>query len=214
MLNNKKIIMILIVGLLVLVLIYYNQNIQQSAALNTETNLNLLAAESLEESSSVKDKNTQIVVHLAGAVKNAGVYKLNQSDRLVDLIRAAGGLKENADLEKVNLAEKLYDGQKLSIPKLMDKSNQKNNLMDSDFQTSEGIFSNNFSGSSDGDLININQADQDQLEKLSGIGPSKAAAIIKYREQNSYFSQKNDLLKVSGIGEKTLEKIEAEFVLQ
>ena len=217
MFNNKKSILILITGLLILTLLYYNQNIQQSSALNSESNLTLMeteiGTESLSGNSRAKDDNIQIVVHLAGAVKNAGVYRLYKSDRLVDLIRAAGGLKENADLKQINLAENLYDGQKLTIPEII-KNNKQRNIQLSDSQKIGETMINNYSSSSNSNLININQADQNELEKLSGIGPSKAAAIIKYREQNNYFNQKEDLLKISGIGEKTLQNIKEEIVLQ
>ncbi|TDO85456.1 competence protein ComEA [Halanaerobium saccharolyticum] len=219
MFKNKRVIFILVVGLLLLCFRYYNQNIQQSTTLNPEANLNLLEAGSVAEKNVEKENNVQIVVHLAGAVKNAGVYKLNKNDRLVDLIRAAGGLMENADLKQINLAERLYDGQKLNIPEISKNNQQEINQIQGDFkfsdsQNKDNFLLNKYSTSSDSDLININQADQSQLEKLSGIGPSKAAAIIKYREQNSYFSRKEDLLKVSGIGEKTLENIKDEIVLQ
>jgi competence protein ComEA len=219
MFKNKKVIFISVIGLLLLYLLYYNQSIQPSPVLNTEANLNLLEIGNAAEKTVEKENDIQIIVHLAGAVKNAGVYKLNKNDRLVDLIKAAGGLKENADLQQINLAERLYDGQKINIPKIANNNQRKVNYIQgssgfSDSRNKKSILINKYSSSSDSDLININQADQSQLENLSGIGPSKAAAIIKFREQNSYFSQKEDLLKISGIGEKTLENIKDEIVLQ
>ena len=215
--KNSKIIGFSIVALLLLSLSYYSQNIDQGRVLNSEHNLSLLdkggAVENLNLNSKEKEEN-QIVVHLAGAVKNAGVYKLNKSDRLVDLIKAAGGLKKKADLNQINLAEKLYDGQKLTIPVLITNMDQKSNSEVFSFPKDERNLINNYSSTSSNNLVNINQADQSDLEKLSGIGPAKAAAIIKYRKENSYFSKKNDLLKISGIGEKTLENIRDEIVLQ
>lgn len=213
MLKNNKKVFLIITFLGILILLYYNQNIQQNIALESENSLNLLELENSREQSTAEDSDAQIIVHLAGAVKNAGVYKLNKSDRLVDLIRAAGGLRENADLEKINLAEQLYDGQKFTIPEVLKNREQENNSFLLSQKSEETIIENHFTASSN-DLININQAGQSELEKLSGIGSAKAAAIIKYREQNSYFSKKSDLLKISGIGEKTLENIENEIVLQ
>ena len=212
MIINKKIVFALLIVLLFLITAHYNQNIHENYALDAENDLSLLETEK-EAESDFDEQELQIIVHLAGAVKNAGVYKLNKSDRLVDLIKAAGGLKENADLERTNLAEKLYDGQKLIIPEIR-KSNIKNKVKElSNSQSEQQKIFNNYSVSNESTLININQAGQNELEKLSGIGPSKAAAIIKYREQNDYFTQKDDLLKVSGIGEKTLENIKDEIVL-
>ena len=191
--KNGKIIIFLIVAVLLLGLSYYSQKIDYGRGLNSENNLSLLnegtAVENLDFNSKDEKDEDQIVVHLAGAVKNAGVYKLNKSDRLVDLIKAAGGLKENADLNQINLAEKLYDGQKFTIPLLIRDIDQNNNLEISAFTKSENNLVNNYSSSSSSNLVNINQADQSDLEKLSGIGPAKAAAIIKYREENSYFLQ-------------------------
>jgi len=214
--KNRKIIIFIIIGLM-LAFSYYSQNLDKSRDLNSQADFNLLetgaAAENFSLNSEAEENDLKIVVHLAGAVKNPGVYKLNKSDRLVDLIRAAGGLEENADIKLINLAERLYDGQKLIIPELI--KNIAQNTNDDSLLKKRGENSiNNFSSSSSSNLININQADQSDLEKLSGIGPAKAAAIIKYREENNYFSKKNDLLKISGIGEKTLENIQDEIVLQ
>lgn len=195
----------------ILILAHYNQNIQQNNALNSE--LNILEARKKDVDQNKEEAGNKIIVHLSGAVQNAGVYRLNESDRLVDLIKAAGGLKENADLTKINLAEKLYDGQKLIIPDLKNNNDlfkkHSNNL-----KQDQGVLNNNYSSSAADEFININQADQSELEKLSGIGPSKAAAIIKYREENSRFNKKEELLEISGIGEKTLENIEDEIVLR
>ncbi|MFW6230163.1 MAG: helix-hairpin-helix domain-containing protein [Halanaerobium sp.] len=209
--NQKSII--IIIAVLLLIFFYYNQNLKQVSTVSSENNLNNLELNRMNDNLKNKEKDKTIVVHLAGAVKRPGVYKLNQSDRLVDLIKAAGGLKENADLNQINLAEKLYDGQKLVIIENYKNSSQKT-LNNSTADNFEEIEPDSHNLSNDNSLININQADQEQLETLSGIGPSKAAAIIKYREENSYFSNKEDLLNVSGIGEKTLENIRDEIVLQ
>ncbi|MGM0498659.1 MAG: helix-hairpin-helix domain-containing protein [Bacillota bacterium] len=209
---NTKNILILVIILLLLFLSYYNQEKQNEEILNAGSNLNSLESEKLEHKSA-EDNIIEIIVHLSGGVKNPGVYKLNKNDRLINLIEAAGGLKKQADLEQINLAEKLYDGQKVIIPLIIEKNIEVNSSVQSGLQDSTEIL-NNYSSSSNNQLININQADQAELETLSGIGPSKAAAIIKYREQNSFFMEKKDLLNVSGIGEKTLENIEDEIIIK
>jgi competence protein ComEA len=213
MFKNKKGIFILFSAVLFLAFSYYNQDSDQISKLNSENKLNILEAADLQNNSSVKEAKEIIVVHLAGAVKNAGVYKLDKNDRLVDLIKAAGGLKDNADLTQINLAEKLYDGQKFTVAEIK-KTEDKTTLINLKAKNSKERIDRNFNSSDNSSFININQADQSQLEKLSGIGASKAAAIIKYREEKSYFSEKEDLLKISGIGEKTLENIRDEIVLQ
>lgn len=203
--GNNKIFIIIIIGVLLFVF-YYNQNTQQNQLLKSSPMLNSI--ETNNSSLRTEKSEDMIIIHLAGAVKEPGVYKLREADRLVDLIKAAGGLKENADLKKINLAKKIYDGQKLIIPALNDQKNILKNRKE------DQILSNDYMLSSQSDLININQAVQKEIEKLSGIGPSKAAAIVKYRVKNGYFEQKKDLLNVSGIGEKTLEKIKDEIVVR
>ena len=212
MFRNKKIIFIFLTALL-LVLGYYNQEGEKVTDLASKNNLEILETGNFQQNISAETADESIVVHLAGAVKNAGVYKLDKNDRLVDLIKAAGGLTENADLTQINLAEKLYDGQKLIVA---DKSKNKDlkKFSNSSLKSTEEIVTGSYTISNNSSLLNINQANQSQLEELSGIGPSKAAAIIKYRDENSYFSSKEDLLKISGIGEKTLENIRDEIVLQ
>ncbi|PUU92172.1 helix-hairpin-helix domain-containing protein [Halanaerobium sp.] len=212
MYRNKKLIFVFLAALL-LVFGYYTQEGEKVTELDSKNNLQVLETGSFPQNASTEPADKSIVVHLAGAVKNAGVYKLDKNDRLVDLIKAAGGLTENADLTKLNLAEKLFDGQKLIVAD-KSKNNEFKKIGNSNIESTEEIVIGNYSNSKHSSLININQASQSQLEELSGIGPSKAAAIIKYRDENSYFSSKEDLLKISGIGEKTLENIRNEIVLQ
>ncbi|MFW6280541.1 MAG: helix-hairpin-helix domain-containing protein [Halanaerobium sp.] len=209
--NNSKSIFILIVFLSLAFLFYYNQDVKQNEVLNSNSDLNLLAN---NNSSNTEKKETEIIVHLSGAVKNAGVYKLRENDRLVDLIKAAGGLNKNADLAQINLAESLFDGQKLVIPEIIDIDQSSVNLDKSNIEAESQLLTNTYVADSDSNIVNINQAPQSELEKLSGIGPAKAAAVIKYREENGIFKKKEDLLEVSGIGEKTLENIRDEIALR
>lgn len=209
--NSSKSVYILIVLLGFAFLFYYNQDLKQNEVLNSNSDLNLLAN---NKSSNTEKSETEIIVHLSGAVKNAGVYKLREKDRLVDLIKAAGGLKENADLAQINLAESLFDGQKLVIPELIDIDQSSVNLNKSNIEAEGQLLNNTYTADTDSNIVNINQASQRELEKLNGIGPAKAAAIIKYRDENGIFKKKEELLEVSGIGEKTLENIRDEIALR
>jgi competence protein ComEA len=145
-----------------------------------------------------------IIIHLSGAVARAGVYQIAQDDRLIDLIKAAGGLNDNADLRNVNLAASLLDGQKIIIPS---KNETKEDI--EFIEQNEDYYINSQSG-----LVNINIANLNQLTKLNGIGQSKAQAIIKYREKNGLFKNKESLINVAGIGEKTLENIRDEISIR
>ena len=125
-----------------------------------------------------------LFVHIVGEVKAPGMYQLPLGARLVDAVFAAGGLTQDADNSSVNLARELADGEQVIVFKVGE-------------QGAEGT-------SSQGGLISINRAGDKQLEELPGIGPALAGRIIAWREANGGFKSKNDLLKVSGIGESIL----------
>lgn len=167
----------------------------------------------IEESINPVKNNSGIIVHLAGEVKNPGVYKLKEGDRLVDLLKTAGGLTDKADLELVNLAASLLDGQKIIIPNINERRENNDNLVaDQKLIGFDNI--DFFSEENNSSLININRADINELVNLSGIGEAKARAIISYREENGHFQTKEDLINISGIGEKTLENIRDEISLR
>lgn len=206
--KNKSKTIIIVVVIMALVFIAYSQkNLKNESDFKSLNDLSL--KESSIASKSNNKKETKVIVHLSGAVKNPGVYKLTENDRLIDLIKAAGGLTTKADLDQINLAEKLFDGQKLKIPSLL-KLKETSNL-----KAKNKVINQNYSSkNTDSKYLNINRASQAELESLSGIGPAKAATIIKYRSDNGPFAQKKDLLKISGIGPKTLANIEDEIVLR
>lgn len=132
-----------------------------------------------------------IEVHVAGAVVQSGVYLLEEGARVYQAVEKAGGALGDADLERINLAQPLYDGQQVIVPRQLQEGSP-----------AEGAGPLSLEGK-----VNINTATQSQLETLPGIGLVKARSIIKYRQENGYFSSIEDLTKVNGIGEKTLENI-------
>ena len=157
-----------------------------------------------------------IYVHVAGCVKEPGVYSLSSSARVDDAVKAAGGLKKAADGEAVNLAEPLSDGQQIIIP---EKGNEAIQAAEGVARASQRALSS-FGSSTDSSkgpavdgLVNINTASSEELRTLSGIGEAKAQKIIDYREQNGPFSSVDDLTNVSGIGEKTLESIRSSICI-
>ncbi|WP_246940538.1 helix-hairpin-helix domain-containing protein [Bacillus pinisoli] len=135
-----------------------------------------------------QDVTTSMFVDIKGEVMMPGVYEVDATSRVLDLIKLAGGFTANAEQNAINLAQKLKDEMVIYVPAVGEETS---------LQVSE---------QEDG-LININEADQSELETLPGIGPSKAAAIIAYREENGPFQSIDDLGNVSGIGEKSLEKL-------
>ncbi|MDE7282442.1 MAG: helix-hairpin-helix domain-containing protein [Lachnospiraceae bacterium] len=153
-----------------------------------------------------------IYVHICGAVANPGVYALDAGSRVFEGVEAAGGFSKEACEDYVNQAEILQDGQRLIIPTL-EEAEAVNNA--GTFQeswridalgTEQSAVGEAAVGNTDG-LININTADESVLSSIDGIGAGKAAAIVKYRQENGNFQSVQDIMKVSGIKEGTYEKI-------
>lgn len=134
----------------------------------------------------------EIYVHVAGAVREPGLYRLGAGSRVVDAVAAAGGFSRRADPAGVNLAREVSDGEQLHVPRRGEADESPST-------------SGPASGSSADGRIDINTADPAALETLPRIGPTLAARIIEWREQNGRFTSVDDLLAVPGIGEKLLE---------
>lgn len=135
----------------------------------------------------------EVVVHVAGAVSAPGVYTLPADSRVDDAVRAAGATAD-ADLSQLNLAQKLADGQKITVPAAGEAPAPADNAAPSD-------------SSQSGALININTATQEELETLPSIGEVRAQAILAYREEHGGFRTTDELMEVSGIGEKIFADI-------
>lgn len=150
-----------------------------------------------EESAASASEETaasgEVVVHVAGAVSAPGVYTLPADSRVDDAVRAAGATAD-ADLSQLNLAQKLADGQKITVPAAGETPAPVDNAAPSD-------------SSQSGALININTATQEELETLPSIGEVRAQAIIAYREEHGGFRTTDELMEVSGIGEKIFADI-------
>lgn len=137
-----------------------------------------------------------IFVHVSGNVKNTGVYKLPKGARVHQAIDLAGGPTEEGDLDKLNLAQIIQDGQKITVPSINDE------------QPYQGEHQGNSSGK-----ININTATKEALETLTGIGPAKANAIIDYRLKKGPFVTIEDIQKVPGIGPATFNQIKEQIIV-
>lgn len=177
-------------------------------------------AEKSGQSDPAKKGAPEIVVHVAGAVEKPGVYHLPRGSRVNDALARSGVLPE-ANLDALNLAALLTDGQKVSVPfrpgalpgENAGSSGGPGTLAPA-LPTTGKLFpdvreSNRSSpfAPSGGGLININTASKAELELLPGIGPALAERIIQYREENGYFMSIEDIKNVSGIGEKRFEQL-------
>jgi len=132
---------------------------------------------------------TVIYVHILGQVNVPGLYALHDGDRAVDVVAAAGGLTPSADPAALNLARFLSDGEQIIVPAV-----------------GESIPASTVAGGgASGGKVNINTADEPTLETLPRVGPAMAARILAWRAANGRFTAIEDLMSVSGIGEKTFE---------
>ncbi len=174
-----------------------------------------------ETSSSISSGNKKdiIYVHIEGAVNSPGIKEVQKGTRLFELIEFADGTLDEADLSKINLASILKDEQKVYVPyKIVQSVNGTTNIQDNKINESLSNVSkeNNLTVESVGiysELININMASSEELQKLEGIGPSMAKKIIDYREENGYFSSIEELQNVNGIGEAKYNKIKENITI-
>lgn len=172
----------------------------------------------------------EIYVHVCGAVKAPGVYALPAGSRFYEAVEAAGGFAEDACEDYLNMAALLADGSRLEIPtaaQIAEREQAEKEtaqggretkpaehayyMLAQDADTAHGAGGDaaedgNAGNASDG-LININTADVDELCKLPGIGEGRARAIIEYRQKQGGFQKKEDIMQVSGIGEKMYERM-------
>lgn len=151
----------------------------------------------------------QVHVHVCGAVKKAGVYLLSADSIVEDAIAAAGGVAKGGAVDYLNLAGTVSEGDKIYVPFLKDLEEPYG--MTAQFSAGSAA-GQSLSGSERG-LVNINTADKSELMTLSGIGETRADAIIAYRESEGSFQKIEDIMKVSGIKEGAFEKVKDQITV-
>lgn len=223
-LDNKKKLVLLIIFIIVIILAFIiytlitntyeeipmEEMISESLVLNEEdfTENNSNEYDKQGSNLEIKDEENleKIIVHIVGEVKKEGIVHLNKGSRIIDAIKEAGGETKEADLSKINLAYELQDGQKVYIPNKKEKITEYITMSSGDNLVIEG---NNTSKTNERKEIkvNINTANQDELDTLPGIGPSIAQKKIEYREENGNFTKIEDLQNVKGIGDAKYEEI-------
>lgn len=157
------------------------------------------AAKAVQEATGVT------VVHVDGAVVSPGVFELSvSSPRVRDAVAAAGGLTDEADTSSINLAAAVVDGQKVHVPTAAEAGSPA--VSDAGQRSGQTMSSTSASTSSLGP-VNINVADAEALKTLPGIGEATALAIIEDRKANGPFRSPEDLMRVSGIGEKKFARL-------
>lgn len=162
--------------------------------------------EKLPEKEAVREQT--IFVDVCGAVNAPGVYQLPVGSRIFQAVELAGGFREDAALELVNQAEALNDGQQIRIFTQEEARQQAETgaALDNSQMTNQETDISGENNSSAG-LVNLNRADKSALMTLTGIGETRAEAILAYRETHGGFSAVEELMQVEGIKEKTYEKL-------
>jgi competence protein ComEA len=162
-------------------------------------------ADALLGDSVVAPATTAVIVHVLGAVRRPGIVEVQAGDRVIDAIAAAGGATESADVSRVNLARALTDGEQLYLPAVGEELPPHLAGPTAGTGGAGGVGGGGGAGGSGSSgLLNLNTADSAALQALPGVGPALAARIIAWRDANGPFRAVDELLAVSGIGEKTL----------
>ena len=198
-LNKKQKIIIIAITIFMLLFIgfYIINKANNSEYIELEIDENTVI-ENVILNEEIEKKEQEIIIHVTGAVKNQGIVQIKEGARISDVIDAAGGTTEEADLSKINLAYEVEDGQKIYVPNINDKKDVESITE----EAGENVLENNKNGK-----VNINTASQTELETLGGVGPSTALKIIKYREENGDFEKIEDIKNVQGVGEAKFESL-------
>lgn len=199
-LGRKEQFLIMVVAAILLFTAGYQLANRESATVE------LVGATNAESASEEGD----LLVHVTGAVAKPGLYKLPPGSRVNDAIEQAGALPE-ADLSGLNLAARLKDEHKLVVPSQIPQASSNEVMAAGSGSTSAvptpAARAPQGNASTSG-KVNINTAGAAELDSLPGIGPALAERIIQYRQTNGLFQSAQDLMNVSGIGEKKFAELE------
>lgn len=180
-----------------------SENGQEKASLEKQGEENTDAEDSQKSISTVW-------VDVSGAVKSPGVYELAEGSRVFQAIEAAGGFTGEADIQWLNQAETVADGEKI----LVYTREETQALREQGILSGQEGQESSEAGTGGQKKININQASLEELQEIPGIGEVRARAIIDYREEAGGFGSIEDIQQVSGIKGKTFEKIEAYITVE
>ena len=194
---HKKPMWLLIPAVVIVLLVLYFWVFQGKPEPTSATQLELITAESPQQTTptetEIPETPLPTMIDVKGQVVKPGVYELPAGSRVQDAIEAAGGFTSEADSRSINLALIVIDESSLYVPATGEEQ-----VVALSPQTSS------VSGES---VLNINQATEAELMELPGIGPSKAAAIVAYRDEVGRFQSTEELTEVTGIGDKTFEQL-------
>lgn len=225
--KNKYIITLILVLIAIILVIYKKNNLKENNKNYVIDNLIEKENNNLkDDTSSKEDTNKVLRVDIKGQVINPGVYEVANNTRVIDVINIAGGLTENANTSIINLSKMVTDEMVIIIYSNEEVANSNKKEIETVYKIIEKecncpsikndscinteLDNNNKDDNSNNnqkdELININTANKEELMKISGIGESKANAIIEYRSKKS-FNKIEDIINVSGISENLFNKI-------
>jgi competence protein ComEA len=201
--NKKYIVYIGVIAVLLVGVFSVNYLYQPNETINSDIAL----VDDVTTEITNNEEDNYFYIDIKGCVKNPGVYKVNDHMIVNDAIKLSGGLTKNASTKNINLASKLKEGMVIYI---YSKYELTNTTTATTSITNDVYYSNNSdvqnTTSSISGKVNINTATKEQLMSISGVGESKAIAIIEYRNSNR-FNTIEDIMNVSGIGESLFAKI-------
>lgn len=193
--------------------VQFEESAEADVDINTESD-----TQQVVEMTNEQSYEEMLCVYICGAVKEEGVYELPAGSRVIDALYMAGGMTDEALSTEVNLAELLFDGEKIYFPTAEEieglSETEKSTLIYGDEQPGDMAIVAGSGIRETEVLVNINTADLEELMSLSGIGEAKASDIIAYRDSSGGFRSTEEIMNVSGIGESTYEKIKDRITVE
>lgn len=224
--STMLVIVTIILGFLVFSHFESRENSEQGELIAFQENAETEESKSDDSLAEVEINSSEINVDIKGAVKNPGVYKVNEDSIINDVIKLAGGLKSNASTKYTNLSKKVSNEMVITIyttsqinqmssptteicnaPTENISNCQNSSIVEIKPSSNENKNETNSESTNKDNKISLNSATKEELMTLTGVGEAKAESIIEYREKNNGFKTLEELMNISGIGEKAYEKI-------
>ncbi len=217
--DNKVIIVIISIIIIIFLCVFFYTRSNLENEYTELDNYNMLQNETSTDIE--QEETSKIVIHVTGAVNTEGIVEIKEGGRIADAVEEAGGFSENADISQINLAYQLEDGQKIYIPSIADeKIKEEEKVLQKEYVTDEAgddiIVEDETSSvkSKENIKVNINTADQAELEQIPGVGEATAQKIIEYRKTNGKFKNIEDIKNVSGIGDSKFENMKEKICVK
>ena len=195
------------------------QNINQNYESNSAMNQEVKQEPQMQTYSQEHETAKEIYVYITGAVNKPGVYNFPEGSRIFQVIEAAGGFTPKADIAALNLADTFTDAQHIHIPVKGEHLRiTQNTNTNADTYTHITVqpqnSQSNAKSSSNGELVDVNNASESELQRLTGVGPAIAKRIYEYRQKNGRFKSAEELVNVRGIGPAKLEKMRSQIIIR